>query len=105
MTRKRGSIECGGHGLDVFVFTLERHIYFLELFELLRVSTMQNDVEAFGCKLLGDSRTNAITGTGYQSPGTVAITVALYGRGLSVEGDERNERGRRKRRRRGGGEW
>lgn len=81
------------------MFTLEPDIYFLEL---LRVSTVQNDVEAFGCKLLGDSRTNAITGTGYQSPGTVVIKVALYGKGSGVERDERNgmEKKKKKKRRR-----
>lgn len=75
------------------MFTLEPDIDFLEL---LRVSTMQNNVEAFDCKLLGDFRTNAMTGTGYQSPGTVVVKIALYGRGSGVEGDERNEKGKKK---------
>lgn len=91
------AFECGGHGLDVFVFTLEPDIDFLEL---LRVSTMQNNVEAFDCKLLGDFRTIAITGTGYQSPGTVVVKVALYGRGSGVEGDERNEMEKKKKKKR-----
>ena len=52
---------------------------------------MQDDVEAFGCKLLSHAETNAVAGTCHQSPETVAVEIALYGRGSSAKVDERNE--------------
>lgn len=53
MTRKRGSIECGGHGLDVFVFTLEPDIYFLELPWIVAVKVA---LYGRGLRVEGDER-------------------------------------------------
>ena len=76
LTCGRAGIEYGGSELYGLVLSLMANLGSLELF---RVSAVQDDVEVVGVELLSDSKPNTITGTRYQSPGTVAVEVVLYG--------------------------
>ena len=76
LARSQGGVEYGGFELHRFVFSFELDFCSLELF---RVPAVQDDIEAVGGKFLRDAKADAIASSCYQSPGTVAVQVALYG--------------------------
>ncbi len=88
MIRSRGCIENDSSELEVLMLVLEQGFC---SFELFGISAMQDDVEAVSGKLLGNTATDAITGSGYQSPGSVAVEIALDRGGSSVEVAETKE--------------
>lgn len=76
LTRRGRGIEYSGPELKVFVLSLELGFGPLKLFG---IPAMQDDIEAVHCKLVCDSRTDALTSSCYQRPGSIAMEVALYG--------------------------